>query len=136
MSGALAGIVGPAIGVVDISGGGGSNDTVAAGTADSTTQFESDGDIVSITSSSGTVDVDDWIVPKAAAPGAYEIMAHLNSGDTPTGTLDTWQALTSNRAWNLQQTGSGSKTANLTISIRLGSTVLSSGTFIIEAIVL
>jgi len=125
-------------GVVNLTGGGGASDTVAApGTAQATCQFESDGDIVSITTTSGTVDVGDWVTPRAVAPGAYEILAHVNSGTSPTGSaLDTWLALTSNRSWTLTQVGAGSKTVNMTISIRIGGVTLSSGTFVITVTVI
>lgn len=97
--------------------------------------FESDGDITSVVST-GSADAGDWIAPKGAAPGSYEIMAHQNSGTPVTGTLDTWQALSSSRSWSVEQLVVGSATANLTISIRLnGGSTLSSGTFTLEATV-
>lgn len=96
--------------------------------------FESDGDVIS-TTSVGAVDAGDWIAPKAAAPGTYEIMAHLESGSITTGTLDTWMALSSSRAWQIEQLVVGSTTAVLTISIRQGSTVLATGTVSLEATV-
>lgn len=118
---------------VDISAGGAVQDTrIGPDTALARIDFESDGDIASIVST-GSADAGDWIAPKAAAPGAYEIMAHQNSGDPVTGTLDTWQALSSSRSWSLEQLVVGLASAELTISIRLGSTVLSSGTFTLEA---
>lgn len=57
----------------------------------------------------------------------YESRATLNSGDTPTGTLATWQALSTTRTWELS-TSSGSLACNLTIEIRdvATSTVLAS----------
>lgn len=119
---------------VDISGGGGASDT-NAGAAFAGIGFESDGDITS-TNTTGSVDAGDWIAPKAAAPGGYEIMAHQDSGDAVDGTssaLDTWLALTSDRAWTLTQVGGGSKAASLTVSIRLGSATLSSGVFTLDA---
>jgi len=46
---------------------------------------------------------------KTGAPGDYECkMEDLGTGtDTPTGTLDTWLAMTSGRAWVLTDTGVG-----------------------------
>lgn len=120
-------------GYVDISGGGAVDDVeLAPSSALARIDFESDGDITSITSV-GSVDSGDWITPKAIAPGSYEIMAHQNSGDAVTGTLDTWQALSSSRSWSLEQIVAGEQSANLTISIRLGEMVLSVGTFTLHA---
>jgi len=117
---------------VDISGGGGAID-VAEGAAFAQIAFESDGDIVS-TTSVGSSDDGDWIAPKAVAPSAYEIRAHKDSGATPDGSaLDTWLPLTSNRSWSLTQSGAGAKSASLTISIRIGGTVVSSGVFVLSA---
>jgi hypothetical protein len=123
---------------VDISAGGGASDTQVNPTpAFASNVFENDGDVLSV-NTVGPSDVGDWVSPKAAAPGAYEIMAHQNSGaalDAGSSALDTWLALTSTRSWFQTQTGVGNKSANLTISIRLGSTVLSSGTFTLSATV-
>lgn len=50
----------------------------------------------------------------------YEVRATLASGDTPTGTLNTWQACTSDRSWLVSATGGGgvSTTCTLTIELR------------------
>jgi hypothetical protein len=121
---------------VDISAGGAVEDVEAApSTALARIDFESDGDITAITSV-GSVDAGDWLSPKSAAPGAYQIMAHQNSGDAVTGSLDTWLALTSTRSWSLEQLVAGAVAANLTISIGIGGVALSSGTFTLEAEVL
>lgn len=136
MSGVLtAGVPGPT-GIVDISAGGIVNDTTSApDTAQAGVNFEADGDIEAFTSATGDVDVGDWVTPKAVAPGSYEIMAHQNSGDAVSGTLDTW--LSFPQTWTTpEQLLSGSKLANLTISIRLGGVVLSSGVWELEATVL
>jgi hypothetical protein len=102
--------------------------------ATASVSFENDGDRIEATSL-GSVDVGDWITPKALAPGGYEIMAHLNSGNTPAGSaLDTWLALTGNRGWSLTTTGiSEHLTANLTVSIRLSGAVIASGTIVLDA---
>ena len=91
--------------------------------------FESDGDIITV-GDLGTVDEGDWINPKASAPGSYEIRATLVSGDTPSGTLGSWLALTSNRTWTNNKPGGlpGVRSCQLTIEIRLGSTVLDTTT--------
>lgn len=120
---------------VDISAGGGAEDT-AAGTCSVSLAFESDGDIAATTTSSGSTDAGDWIAPKAAAPGSYEVLLHQDSGDALDGgsaALDTWLALSSTRTITMTQTGAGVKSASFTVSIRLGSTTLSSGTFTLSA---
>lgn len=135
MSGiAISSAVGPGVSVDAL--GGTVQDVVAApASALARLDFESDGDIVAITSV-GSADQGDWITPKSAAPGLYEIMAHQDSGDPVTGTLDTWLALTSSRSWSLEQLVAGSATAALTISIRLGGAVLSTRAWGLEATVL
>lgn len=119
---------------VDISAGGGAADT-EVGAALAKSEFQSDGDIHSI-NTIGSVDEGDWISPKSAAPGAYEIMAHQDSGDAldvTSDALDTWLALSSTRQWSISTIASGLKTASLTVSIRLGTQVLSSGVFALSA---
>lgn len=94
-------------------------------------EFQSDGDIITFSSSDGvSIDQGDWISPKSAAPGSYEIRATLVSGDTPSGTFNTWLPLTSNRTWALTKLGNFPDIlqCQLTIEIRLGSTVLDSTT--------
>lgn len=95
--------------------------------------FESDGDIIT-ESFLGTVDEGDWVNPKSAAPGSYEIRATLVDGDTPVGTLGSWLALTSSRTWSLNKTGGfpGFRESVLTIEIRLGATVLDSTTVTLQ----
>jgi len=119
---------------VDISGGFSVVDT-NGGTSTAGIVFESDGDVVK-TNSLGNTDAGDWISPKAAAPGTYEIMAHQESGDALDGgssALDTWLVLTSSRSWSITQIGAGAKSATLTVSIRIGSVVLSSGSGTLSA---
>lgn len=129
-------MVGTPTGIVDISGGGSVSD-VQGGPSGcvARVEFQNDGDIQAITA--GSTDVGDWITPKAAAPGAYEIHAHQNSGDAlaASDALDTWLALTSTRGWGVEvpAPGPGAKAANLTIQIRLGGVVLSSGVFLLSA---
>ena len=134
MSGVLTAGLGAASGVVNISGGFAVDDTIGGpGTASAAVNFETDGDVMAVIST-GSSDAGDWIVPKSMAPGAYEIMAHQNSGDAVGGDpLDTWHALTSLRSWSLTQGVVGEKSANLTVSIRLGGVTLSSGTVTLHA---
>jgi hypothetical protein len=100
---------------------------VAPANATSGYTLESDGDIIRGINASN-VDIGDWIVPKASAPGTYEVRATLSSGLTPVGTLNTWQALTSNRFWSLVRSTLGTSTSVLLIEIRQGSTTLGSCT--------
>lgn len=98
-------------------------------------QLDADGDITQITLALGTVDIGDWIIPKSAAGGNYEVRATLQSGDTPIGTLGSWLSLGTNRGWTLSQSGVGTKTCDLLIEIRLTSSglVLDSATITLEA---
>jgi len=107
--------------------------SIGAGSQTATYTLESDGDVMSNSTIFGPVDEGDWVTPKTSAPGTYEARATLDSGDTPTGTLNTWQALTSNRAWSLTQATVGSQQAILTIQIRKGSgAALASATVTLE----
>jgi hypothetical protein len=62
-----------------------------------------------------------WIVPADATIGDdYEIEFSLVLGDTPTGTLDTWLALTSTRTITLSAS-SGEKASTIRVRIRQAS---------------
>jgi hypothetical protein len=128
----LAGKASGAISMSDFYGK--SNETVSLSnlTVSSSGQFssqsarytlESDGDVITETTTFGIADAGDWISPKAAAPSDYQVRATLISGDTPgVGTFDTWLVLTSNRTWTLQQFAEGgAKEAVITIEIRKGT---------------
>jgi len=103
-----------------------SHTTITPTPASASWTLESDGDIAK--TGAGAGDIGDWIAPKGAAPGSYECRATLNSGDTPSGTLGSWLALTSNRTWSHTTSGPGVLTCELLIEIRLGTTVLDSTT--------
>ena len=98
--------------------------SVGSGSQTATYTLESDGDVVTVTTSGGSVDAGDWIDPKASAPSDYEVKATLNSG-TPNGgssATGSWLALTSNRSWGVTQVVVGVATqVDLTIEIRKGS---------------
>lgn len=49
------------------------------------------------------IETSKWITPQTNMSD-YEVRATLSSGDTPTGTFDTWQALTASRTWTLTST--------------------------------
>ena len=98
--------------------------SVGSGSQTATYTLESDGDVVTATTSGGSVDAGDWIDPKASAPSDYEVKATLNSGTLNGGSSATgsWLALTSNRSWGVTQTVIGVATqVDLTIEIRKGS---------------
>lgn len=75
-----------------------------------------------------------WLLAGTSAD--YEVRATLQSGTLTNGTLNTWQALSSDREWYCVD-GSGDESpvvANLLIEIRLTSgTVLDSATIILSA---
>lgn len=93
------------------------------GTSTATFTLESDGDISQFKTSTGTADIGDWISPKTAAPGSYEVRATLFSGAPISGTTNTWLALSTTRSWSLSVT-SGQSLSVIDIEIRLGTTVL------------
>jgi hypothetical protein len=109
--------------------------SIGLGSQTATYTLESDGDIVRATTPLGSADIGDWIIPKASAPGTYEVRATLNSGTLTSGTTESWLALTSNRSWTLTRIIVGAAdTVDLTIEIRRGSgSVLASATVTLDA---
>ena len=98
--------------------------SVGSGSQTATYTLESDGDVVTATTSGGSVDAGDWIDPKASAPSDYEVKATLNSGtlNGSSSATGSWLALTSNRSWGVTQVVVGVATqVDLTIEIRKGS---------------
>lgn len=86
-------------------------------------QYETDGDTTALRNA-GNINLTDWLNPKTAAPGDYQIRATLNSGSleaTLSNSTGVWLALTSTRRWQCQVTGTGIQTADLTIDFRLGT---------------
>jgi len=99
--------------------------TFVSGTHTASVQFQSDGDIVAPSGTSASLG--DWIDPKSSAPGDYEIRATLISGTVTSGTIGTWQALTSSRTWSI--TNGISRTTQIFFEIRDGEgTVQDDGT--------
>ena len=96
-------------------------------------ELQQDGDIQRQIGAAST-DIGDWITPKVNM-SAYECRATLNSGDTPTGTLNSWLALSVTRGWFLSQSVVGTQTCNLTIEIRRASdsVVMDSCTVVLTA---
>ena len=96
--------------------------STGAGSQSASYTLESDGDVVATTTLFGASDQGDWVDPKAAAPGTYEVRATLNSGTLTSGTTGSWLALTSNRSWTLTQESVGAADqVDLTIEIRKGA---------------
>ncbi len=104
-------------------------------------QFLTDGRKQSVEGFGSTPYVDrdvstDWVIPNNTFTGTYHIRGTLNSGPPPnTGTLNVWEALTSNRRWENVETGDSITSSNITIEISAdgGSTTLESTSFNIKA---
>ena len=119
------------------------NDTVtgmAVSPANAEAEYilQADGDIIYTRSGSAT-DEGDWIIPKGAAGGDYEVRATVNSGSVTGDTTGSWLALSSDRSWLVTRTddGAGTDSANLTIEIRRAQdqAVLGSAVIILNATV-
>lgn len=80
--------------------------------------LEADGDIITATTAGGSTDAGDWIAPKAAAGGNYEVKATIVSGSVSSGTTGSWLALSSDRTWTRSRVTTGTDTLVLTIEIR------------------
>lgn len=109
-------------------------DVTFGGTSNSSIRLENDGDIVTIGTTAGTVDVGDWVTPKSAAGATYEARLTVNSGSITGSATGSWLALSTTRTWTTQRIATGVATANVTLEIRHASgTVLASATFNITA---
>lgn len=94
---------------------------VDAAAATATIKFQNDGTILNQADNQ----IGTWIVPTAAAPGAYQIRATPNP-DTPDGGsgMNTWLALSTSRTWSetrLAAEGDGTTTVVFDIEIRQGT---------------
>jgi hypothetical protein len=97
-------------------------------------QFASDGTVNRVTTGQGTVFQHRWWT-KGSNQNAY-VRATLQSGNTPSGTLNTWLQLNTTRQWSVTASNPGaimSSTLLIQISLDGGNTVASSGTYYIEA---
>lgn len=84
--------------------------------ADNGVRIATDGDVDERDAVSTYTDRGDWLLAGGTASD-YEVQATLSSGDTPTGTLGSYLALSTNREWYLDTNG-GFETCVLAITIR------------------
>lgn len=78
-------------------------------------QYNSDGSVATSPSSSST-----WFSPTASGTGDdYEIYVSVSSGSTPSGTLNTWLALSSARQWSVTDTNDGPSSVTTTLSVQV-----------------
>ena len=102
-------------------------------------KLESDGDILETLSDDGgstTNDLGDWVSPKTAAPGSYQVRAYSLSGSGGAFTGDTtnsWLNLTSDIYWSLSVSPGDSGSRSFTIDIGLAGTVLDTSTITLSA---
>jgi hypothetical protein len=99
-----------------------------------TLQFASDGTVNTVVTGQGTIFQHRWRT-RGSNPNAY-VRATLQSGATPSGTLNTWLQLNTTRQWSVTASNQGQTvTSSLLIEISLdgGNTVASSGTYTIQA---
>jgi hypothetical protein len=97
-------------------------------------QIRGDGDIIETVNAS-SIDIGDWITPKVNMAN-YQVRATLNSGGPLTASSATGVWLSSG-VWLVNQSGVGSRGANLTIEIRRAAdgVVLDSATVTLSATV-
>ena len=78
--------------------------------------FSSSGAEITTINGSNTVE-GSWVTPPNTASD-WEIRATLSSGTTPSGTLDTWEALTTSRVWSLSRSFPGTEESELVFEFR------------------
>lgn len=102
--------------------------------ANASYELQTDGDISQSINGSAS-NIGEWVVPRSAAGGNFEVFATLNSGTLSTGTTGSWLDLGSDRSWGVSQAIVGTKTAVIGLEIRrVGTTtVLDSCTVTLEA---
>lgn len=99
--------------------------------AAATITVKSDGSVDQIGLNIGTTTID-WHSPPVSGIGASYWVRVTGSGDTPTGTLNSWLQLNTDRSWTLTLSGIGSLSFVGTIEFSRdsgGTVVVSSGTF-------
>lgn len=109
------------------------SDIVVSGASSATVTLNTNGSYLSAIST-GTVESGSWVVPTAAAPGAFTIRCHVNSGTNPTGSaLDTDLALTSARSWSQGRATAGTTASNVTLTLKNAGLTLKTSTLDISA---
>lgn len=79
--------------------------------------FDNAGDITR--AGTGAGDVGDWVSDKTGLTGSeFEILVTKNSGITPSGLIGSYQDLSVQRTWGLTETGTGTQTCELAVTIR------------------
>lgn len=89
------------------------------GVATASFSLQDDGDIEASNSVNPPADIGDWISPKAAAGAAYECRMSTVSGTLTSGTVGSWEALSTTRTWTKQRTIEGTAQYVGTLEIRL-----------------
>lgn len=102
--------------------------------ADATATYTLDTDRLAKKNSSITLE--QWL-DSSYSPGDFEVRATLNSGDTPSGNLGTWNNLGTARSWALAETTVGTLSCSLLIEIGYSgqNVALDSATITITAVV-
>jgi hypothetical protein len=85
-------------------------------------RVNSNGTVEASTFNSGVVDSYNWLTPTTGST-TYYVRATLNSGSLNSGTTGVWEALTTDRVWDVfvSEFSSGFQNANLTIAIATDS---------------
>ena len=84
--------------------------------ATATITYYSNGDVTHSNAASGQL----WFDPTSTGVGDnYEIYVSVTSGVTPTGTLNTWLALSSNRTWSVTDTISDGTARSTTLAVQI-----------------
>lgn len=77
----------------------------------------SDGFVYTAANSTGSYTQQEQWISNVALVGDYEVRV-TSAGDTPSGTLNTWLALSTTRSWELTATPGNAFTTQLTVEIR------------------
>lgn len=109
--------------MIPLLGGQASADEPGNGAANAGWRFNSDGKVDRLSGTGWVLGIQNWYTPPTdAVGGQYFIRATLVSGDTPSGSLNTWFSLSSFKTWTLGVSGGGSASCVLLIEISTGGT--------------
>lgn len=104
--------------------------------ASSSYELLSSGVAREVTSAGGTFNYSgEWLTSGSAS--SVEVRATLQSGSTPSGTLNTWLNLGTTRSWTLSRTGIGTSSCVLLVELRnaASGTVLDTATITLQVTV-